>query len=305
MHVTVTGAWRHKYVNYSDVASSTGVFPAFCTTVVQTSFLRQTNTFAPTDEEEKIMKPFSIALVLMTLLGFAGTALAGEKKLTADDVMKIVDETLTITKDQRYTAEVRVVRDGKVVKSMKFEAILKGLVTKRITFTAPGDVKGMAVLTTADGLMYIYMPSYKRVRRVASHVRNQGFMGTDFSPEELAAASMSATWNAQLVGENDKSWILELTPKAGNDTIYSKLKVTVSKANRGVERIESYDSTGKIARTQERSKWQRFGPINIPTLMAVTDHQTGSRSELHFSDCEVNVGLSDAEFSTRALMRAE
>jgi outer membrane lipoprotein-sorting protein len=251
------------------------------------------------------MKRISLGLAMLILLSFSATAGADEKKLSVDDIMKIVDETLTIAKDQRYTAEVRVIRDGKTIKSMKFEALLKGLVMKRITFTAPGDVKGMAVLTTADGLMYIYMPSYKRVRRVASHVRNQGFMGTDFSPEELAAASLSVGWNARLLTEDSNTWTLELTPRSGNETIYSKMKVAVSKANRGVERIESYDSAGKLARTQVRTNWKRFGPVNIPMLMTVTDHQTGSRSELHFSDCQVNTGISDAEFSTRALMRAE
>jgi len=248
---------------------------------------------------------FSSAFMSWLVVVLFAAGAAAEKKATVDEVLKIIDETLIIAKDQKYTAEVRVIRDGKTIKSMKFEAILKGLVQKRITFTAPGDVKGMAVLTTSDGLMYIYMPSYKRVRRVASHVRNQGFMGTDFSPEELAAASLSVGWNAKIISEDAKIWTLELSPKPGNETGYSKLKVIVSKEHRGVEKIESFDSTGKLVRVQERTNWKKFGPVQIPTIMAVTDLKTGSRSELHFNDCLVNTGISDDEFSKRALQRGE
>ena len=29
--------------------------------------------------------------------------------------------------------------------------------------------------------MYVYLPAYNKIRRVASHASNQGFMGTMFS----------------------------------------------------------------------------------------------------------------------------
>jgi hypothetical protein len=132
----------------------------------------------------------------------------------ADKVLKLVDQNLTKVADQTYVADVTVIRDGKIIKSMKFKAMLKGLTMKKIIFTAPGDVKGMAILTTKEGLMYVYMPSYKRVRRVASHVRNQGFMGTDFSAEELSAASLSKGWNAKLKSQDSSNWYLTLTPKS-------------------------------------------------------------------------------------------
>jgi outer membrane lipoprotein-sorting protein len=222
-----------------------------------------------------------------------------------EDVLAKVDAVLTKVKDQTYQAELEVVRDGKVTKTLKFTAKLKGLFQKMIKFTAPGDVRDMAVLTTSDGLMYVYMPSYKRVRRVAAHVRNQGFMGTDVTPEEMAITTMSVGWKAKILKQDAKVWVLDLRPDTGNETAYSKLIVTVSKQHEGVEKIDSYDSAGKLIRSQIRTEWKNFGAVAIPSVMTFKDLRTGSQTVMRFLNCSVNQGIPDSAFTTRALTRGE
>jgi hypothetical protein len=163
----------------------------------------------------------------------------------------------------------------------------------------------MSILTTAEGHMYVYLPSYKRVRRVASHVRNQGFMGTDLSPEDMSAASLSEGWNAALESEDQENWVLSLKPKPGNETTYSRLRVTVLKKYGGVSKLEYLDSSGKVAKMQVRSDWKSFGPITLPTLFTVTDMRTGSKTLMRFDDCEVNTGMADSDFTKRAILRAD
>lgn len=240
-------------------------------------------------------------LLFVLATAFTHGASAGE----VQDILEKVDANLTKVKDQTYDAYLEVVREGKVTKTLRFVAKLKGLKKKLIKFTAPGDVKGMAILTTEEGHMYVYMPSYKRVRRVAAHVRNQGFMGTDISPEEMGAAALSVGWDAKMLKKTDKSWVLELKPQAGTETVYSKLVVTVSREHEGVEKIESYDSSGKLVKSQVRKDWKEFGVIKIPTEFTVTDHKTGSSTVMHFENCTVNEGTPDSAFSKRALMRGD
>jgi outer membrane lipoprotein-sorting protein len=241
------------------------------------------------------------AAALATVFAQPQRASAGE----VEEILAKVDAVLTKVKDQTYDAELEVLRDGKVSKSFKFQVKMKGLSQKLVRFTAPGDVRGMSVLTTSDGLMYVYMPSYKRVRRIAAHVRNQGFMGTDVTPEEMSLASLSVGWKAKILKQDAKVWVLELKPAAGNETIYSKLVITVSKQHEGVEKIESYDGAGKMVRTQVRTEWRNFGAVTIPAVMTYTDLRTGSQTVLRFRNCTVNQGIPDSAFTTRALMRAE
>jgi outer membrane lipoprotein-sorting protein len=243
-------------------------------------------------------KPLSVVFFAL-IAALAGRSSADE----VDEILEKVDANLTKVEDQTYTAELEVVRDGETIKTIEFVAKLKGLNKRVVEFTAPGDVRGMSILTTEDGLMYVYMPAYKRVRRVASHVRNQGFMGTDISPEEMSGAAFSVGWEAEMVSEDDESWVLKLEPKEGNESSYSKQLITVSKEHEGVTKVESFNESGKLVKSQLRTEWKDLGPIHLPTKFVVEDHNTGSKTIMRFNDCEVNKGIPDSSFTKRALMR--
>ncbi|MBW2276041.1 MAG: outer membrane lipoprotein-sorting protein [Deltaproteobacteria bacterium] len=222
-----------------------------------------------------------------------------------DDILGRVDANLTMVRDQTYTGEIEVIRGDEVTKRMEFVVKLKGLRKKLVKFTAPGDVRGMAVLTTEDNLMYVYMPAYRRVRRVASHVRNQGFMGTDFSPEEMSNAALSLGWQGKILEDNEEDWVLELVPKQGHETVYSKMRVTVLKTIYAAVKLESFGPRGELIKTETRSEWSSLGQITLPTLFTVEDHRTGSKSVMRLLDCKVNQGIPDSAFTKRALIRRD
>ena len=108
---------------------------------------------------------FGRATFVVVLAASAAVAAgAGE----VDDLLARVDKNLELVEDMTYSGEIDVIRDGAVTKHLEFTVKLKGMRMKLVTFTAPGDVRGMAVLTNAQGHMYVYIPAYKRVRRVAA-----------------------------------------------------------------------------------------------------------------------------------------
>ncbi len=243
--------------------------------------------------------------VAVALFG-AVLALAGRSHAEdVDEILKKVDENLTKVEDQVYTGDIKVIRDGKTTKTLKFNVKLRGLVMKLVRFTAPGDVRGMTILTTEQGHMYVYLPSYKRVRRVAAHVRNQGFMGTDLSPEDMGTASLSEGWDARLESQDEEKWVLMMTPAKETETSYAALRVTVLKEYGGVSKLEYINSKGKVAKVQDRDEWKTFGPITLPTRFTVKDLTTGSTTVMTFSDCEVNTGIPTSSFTKRAIMRAD
>ncbi|MBN2340212.1 MAG: outer membrane lipoprotein-sorting protein [Deltaproteobacteria bacterium] len=256
-------------------------------------------------------KPVVFTMFMLAAIGFTvGPVQAGKnKKMTASEILELVDENLTKVEDTTYEAEVSVIRSGKTVKTMKFEARLKGLFMKKITFTAPGDLAGTSIVTTKDSVTYVYMPSYKKVRRVASHVNNQGFMGTDVSGEELGTAALSKGWKATIQKETETHWVLKLVPEPETETAYSSMTVTVSKQYGGVEKIESYNKDGKKVKTQVRSEWETYkdkngnAAITVPTLFVYTDHLTGSKTRMKFLSCKINQSIPDSIFTKRSLMR--
>lgn len=243
----------------------------------------------------------AVSIMAVFLIFAPGVAKADE----VADVLAKVDSNLTKVSDQSYTGEIQVIRGGKSIKSLKFTVKLKGLKMKLVRFTDPGDVRGMSVLTTDDGLMYVYLPSYQRVRRIASHVRNQGFMGTDMSPDDFGTAALSVGWSAVIQSQDAEKWVLSLKPASGNESSYSKMIVTVIKSNNAVSKIEYYSQEGKLLKTQVREEVKSFGQITVPTLFTVTDHTTGSKTVMRLFDCKVNTGIQDSAFTSRALLRGE
>ena len=233
------------------------------------------------------------------LSAFASSTVIAE---TAEEVMAIVDATFTSVEDQSYDGAVEVFRDGNRIKSFTFTAKLKGMKAKLIRFTS-GDAKGMAVLTTESGTMYVYLPSYQKVRRVASHVNNQGFMGTDISPEDVGGATLSLDWDAVVDREDETSWYLTLKPKPSKESAYAKMKLVVSKKYGGVSRLEGYNASGKLVKSQDRSEWKKFGPTYVPTHFIITNHLTGSKTIMTFNDCKVNQGIPSSAFTKRAIQR--
>ena len=252
----------------------------------------------------RLLIPSLAALTVLLAAQLASAQPLAAKKPSVEEILKKVDATLLNVKDQVYTGNVSVYRDDKKTKTLEFVVKMKGLRMKVVKFTAPGDVRGMSVLTTADNLMYVYLPSYKRVRRIAAHVRNQGFMGTDFSPEEMGAAAHSVGWDAKIIKETDKKWVLLMKPQKGNETTYAKRKLHVLKKYVGVSKIESFDADGKLVKTETRKEWKTFGPVTLPTEYTVEDHATGSKSVMRFTGCKVNQGFPDSAFTRRALMRS-
>ncbi len=55
-----------------------------------------------------------------------------------------------------------------------------------IKFTEPASVKGIAFLSLPGDLMYVYLPSFRKIRRIATSVKNTNFAGTDFTYDELS-----------------------------------------------------------------------------------------------------------------------
>ena len=146
-----------------------------------------------------------------------------------------------------------------------------------IKFLSPADVKGLAFLDLPDDIMYLYLPAFKKTRRIASHVKNTNFAGTDFTYDDMASVNFADDYVPEslgsrkekgmtvITGEKGKEWIekefdnyvLELTPKKGVKKDYSKLIMTVRKDNFYPVEIEFYAKDGKLRKVARSRKLEK------------------------------------------------
>ena len=162
------------------------------------------------------MKPASLGLVLCWLILAAGA----RAEMSAAEVMARMDEAMTKAQDQFLVYEIITKEPGKSESRLRFQVHIKGTKWRRLEFTDPGDVKGMRFLVRSLTQMYVYLPAYKRVRRVASHVRDQGFMGTAYSYDEMAIVTYGVAFTGELTGETETRWNMKCTRKPGKTYRY-------------------------------------------------------------------------------------
>ncbi len=239
---------------------------------------------------------FVILLVLFAVnISFA--------QLTGVEILKKVDEVSYAPKDQTYKAKVILI--DKNGKESYREALMyqKGTNKRLVKFTEPADIRGIGFLSLPEDMNYVYLPAFKKSRRVASHIKNQNFAGTDFTYEDMEALTYSEKWDPEFLRKDQSHYILKLTPKEGRKSEYSKLIMYVRIDNFYPEKIEYYDKAGNLYKILTRSKIEKVGNYWIAFETEMKDLKKNHATRLVLEDVKVDTNLSDDIFTVRNLER--
>lgn len=247
------------------------------------------------------------AVFLLLLIGFSHRLLAQDR---GEEILKRVeDQTIGPKAPSDIQAEMVM-----VIKSTGGEEKRRELMVwtknnpvgddwRLMKFLAPADIKDLGFLVLADDQMYLYMPEFQRVRRIASHNKKESFVGSDFSYDDLGTAGFSAFFVPKFKEENEKAWVLELERKPGAKKQYAKIVLSVDKATELPVRAELFDDSGQLFKieTQENS---RVGKYWIPTKFVMENVRAGTSTVLELRNVRVDQNLSADIFTERNLKRS-
>jgi outer membrane lipoprotein-sorting protein len=249
----------------------------------------------------------SLSFLLASVLATSATMLASpqpvEAAVSAAAILNTLDQMAGRFPDQTYKATMEIYKGGNLRTTMVFGMWMKNLEKQFIHFTAPGDVAGMKIMMEDKDTIYMYSPEFQKVRRVAAHLQNQGFLGSEFTPEDMVMAKLSPSFDATVVGKQGTETQLDLKPKAGSSISFSKLEVFIDSTVNGVTRIKYYDGSGNHVRTQTREEWKPFEDIKIPTRIRMKNLKTGDETVINMAEIDVKTPIGDDLFSRRTLMR--
>jgi len=218
-----------------------------------------------------------------------------------DQILATMDEAMTRAADQFFEYEVIHSDPGKAPKHMALRVWIKGQM--RLTeFLAPGDMKGTKALVRSRTQMYLYLPAYNKIRRVASHATKGGFLGTTFSNEDISTTTYGDVYGASSSTEQNGQWTVEATPKDGIKAAYGKLIFVIDQKLMLPVEIRYFNDKGQHTKTETRTEYGCKGAICNAGVMRMLDHsRNGAWTELRKTAWKVNTGLSDGEFSLRRL----
>jgi hypothetical protein len=189
---------------------------------------------------------------------------------------------------------------AKAPRPMAFTVRVKG--NKSLTtFEEPADQRGTRVLVLARDQMWVWLPAYNKVRRIASHVTQQSFMGTSYSQDDMNATRFADVYEARRIAEGDNGVTLELLPKPGALVPYPKVQVTVGGDDYPTE-LRYFNAQGTHIKTETRKDYECRGTVCLPGVMRIEDlTRPGAWTELRRTSWEVDQGLSNDLFTVRTL----
>jgi len=246
------------------------------------------------------MKRISILTLILVLIV---SVQVKAQEPSALDVLRKVDSVINAPKDQSLKIKIIIIdKDGN---EKEREAIMlqKGSNKRMIKFLSPADQKGIAFLALPGDIMYLYLPAFKKVRRIAAHIKNQKFAGTDFTYDDLGTINYTEEYNPRFIEKTEKFFVLELIPKKGIKKDYSKLKIWIRRDNFYPERVEYYDKKGDLQKIGEYRKIEKIGNYWVAREFEIHNLKEHHRTKSILVEVKFDTGLKDKLFTPRYLKR--
>lgn len=246
------------------------------------------------------MKKMAITITILLIIGsvYAQTTTAG-------DILKKADAVVNAPQDQEISLKMTLTDKGGNEKIREMKMFQKGDETRLVRFLSPADQKGVSFLSLPDDVQYLYLPAFHKVRRIASHIKNDNFAGTDFSYDDMSASKYAEEYDAVLLDKTDDLYILELTPKQGVEKSYSKLKMWARQDNFYPVKVEFYDKNSTLWKLFESRNIKKHGEYWVASEAVMTDLKKQHSTKMVTEKVELDKGLSDNVFTKRNLKRVK
>lgn len=223
--------------------------------------------------------------------------------MSPQELIEKMDEAEYSAKDS--VAEVKMIiieKDGKK-SERKMKMYQKGSEKRLIRFLSPADVKGIGFLDEGDDKMYVYMPAFHKTRRIAGHVKNENFAGTDFSHDDLSTERFSERLIPKDMQEEGDHYILKAATKPDSDSQWKTVEFRVRKEDFLFDRVVYYDDKGDKAKVFVRKEFKPVGKYIQSFWAEMKDVRSGHTTRMIVEDLKVDTGLSSRKFSKRQLKR--
>lgn len=245
----------------------------------------------------KIAKLILISILLQSLFALSGKELA------------ILIDDRESPKDIKSTMSMVLTnKNGKIRSSEIRSYSIDGSKKQILWFLAPADDKGVAYLKIEQqdkkDDMKLWLPNFKKIRRISSGKKSESFMGSDMSYEDMTSRDLSeysySITGSEMINNND-CYILESIP-SGIKSEYSKHISWVTKDTYLTLKEESFDQDGALLKSKSIA-YQKIKAYDIMKELYVKNVQRNHQTVLKFNDLEVDTGIKDNIFHEKNLKR--
>ena len=150
--------------------------------------------------------------------------------------------------------------------------------------------------------MKMWLPAFKKVRKISSRKKTERFMNSDLTFEDLYNREIDEYTYSLEISEDSTNYILTSIPNANTESSYSKHLSWINIESLLVNKEESFGKSGSLVKTKE-FKFINLDGYNMIKEIHVVDNKTKHKTLLIFENMELNSGIEDSNFHEMNLRR--
>ncbi len=236
--------------------------------------------------------------IMFIILFFAILFMYGEM-----NILEKIDNNNLIVEDQKITVTLNIFDNAGNESSKTLVIYQKSNGRRLVFFTKPTDDMGIGFLSLPNNEMYMYLPAYSTIKKIASNVKNSSFAGTDFSYEDMEIREYSQWYDYTVTEENDSIIILALELKENKTSDYKRIILEVNKSLSYPQTIKYFNKSNKHIKTLEQSDFITVKGYVYAKKAIMNNINSNSKTIMSIENVEINTGIDDGFFSTRTLER--
>ncbi len=187
-------------------------------------------------------------------------------------------------------------------RTISFHSWSKGGQFSLVIITDPAKEKGQTFLKRKNEI-WNWVPAIQRMIKLPPSMMSQGWMGSDFTNDDLLkAASIVDDYDQTLLGSQvcnqEDCYKIKLVPKANAAIVWGSLIKWVSKKGYFQMRTEYYDEDQQLVKTESASNIKQMDDREIPTHFEIIPaDKPGNKTLVDFDKATFNKRIDDGFFS--------
>jgi hypothetical protein len=186
-----------------------------------------------------------------------------------------------------------------------------GLADRLFVVRSPTSLAGLALLSldqpAKPASQWLYLPTYRRARRVALHGTGDAYIGSDFIYADLGSVQVEAGRHS-LKGSTEvegRACVVVDTINEDPSLPYHRYVSMLDRENVLPLRVEYYDEDSRMTRVLSLEKITEIQGWLTPLKISMTNKLDGGRSIIKLEDVQYDVSLEPSLFTVENLEKAE
>jgi len=246
-----------------------------------------------------------LKLFISGFLLFAG--ISASLSQNATEIIRKADNKMQGEKTSYSRMTMKIIRPT-WEREITFKSWTKGRDYSLALITSPPRESGQTFLKRKNE-MWNWNPTINRLIKLPPSMMSQGWMGSDFTNDDLLKeSSIVVDYNHKIIGnETINGWdcyIIELTPHENAAVVWGKIIKWISKEEYLQLRSEYYDEDDFLVKTETAYDIKTMDERLIPTRFElVPEEEEGHKTVVILDEVEFNKPIDDSFFSQQNMKR--